>query len=51
LLIAHKHEIEHYLTGLFIQQAPDVIGNEYLAVGTVEKKCVERRTKTATIDR
>jgi 5-methylcytosine-specific restriction endonuclease McrA len=37
LLIAHKHEIEHYLTALFIQQAPDTIGNEYLAIGTVEK--------------
>jgi hypothetical protein len=37
LLIAHKHEIEHYLTALFIGQAPDVIGNDYLAVGTVEK--------------
>jgi hypothetical protein len=37
LLIAHKHEIEHYLTALFSQQAPDVIGNEYLAIGTVEK--------------
>ncbi len=37
LLIAHKHEIEHYLTGLFIQQAPESIGNDYLAVGTVEK--------------
>ncbi|WP_310485619.1 hypothetical protein [Chamaesiphon sp. VAR_48_metabat_403] len=37
LLIAHKHEIEHYLTVLFSQQAPDAIGNDYLAVGTVEK--------------
>jgi hypothetical protein len=37
LLIAHKYEIEHYLTALFIGQAPDVIGNDYLAVGTVEK--------------
>jgi hypothetical protein len=37
LLIAHKYEIEHYLTALFSQQAPDVIGNDYLAVGTVEK--------------
>jgi hypothetical protein len=37
LLIAHKHEIEHYLTVLFSQLAPDAIGNEYLAVGTVEK--------------
>jgi 5-methylcytosine-specific restriction endonuclease McrA len=45
LLVAHKHEIEYYLTALFIQQAPDAIrqrrgyanGNDYLAVGTVEK--------------
>jgi hypothetical protein len=37
LLIAHKHEIEHYLTGLFSQQAPESIGNEYLAISTVEK--------------
>jgi hypothetical protein len=37
LLIAHKHEIEHYLTALFIQKAPDSIGNDYLAIGTVEK--------------
>src|SRR5262249_9884594 len=38
LLIAHKHEIEHLLTGLFSQSSPEVIGNEYLIVGTVEKK-------------
>ena len=37
LLIAHKHEIEHYLTVLFSQMAPDAIGNDYLAIGTVEK--------------
>jgi hypothetical protein len=37
LLIAHKHEIEHYLAVLFLQTAPDIIGNDYLAVGTVEK--------------
>jgi len=38
LLIAHKHEIEHLLTALFSQSAPEVIGNEYLIIGTVEKK-------------
>jgi 5-methylcytosine-specific restriction endonuclease McrA len=37
LLIAHKHEIEYYLTALFIEQAPEVVGNDYLAIGTVEK--------------
>jgi hypothetical protein len=37
LLIAHKHEIEHLLTGLFSQYDPHVVGNEYLIMGTVEK--------------
>ena len=38
LLIAHKHEIEHLLTEMFRQYAPDVIGNDYLILGTVEKR-------------
>jgi 5-methylcytosine-specific restriction endonuclease McrA len=37
LLIAHKHQIEHYLTALFSQMSPESIGNDYLAIGTVEK--------------
>jgi hypothetical protein len=37
LLIAHKHEIEHLLTTLFRQRDPEVIGNEYLIMGTVDK--------------
>jgi hypothetical protein len=37
LLIAHKHEIEHLLTILFRQRAPEVIGNEYLIMGTMDK--------------
>ena len=37
LLIAHKHEIEHLLTGVFSQYDPDAIGNEYMIMGTVEK--------------
>ena len=38
LLIAHRHEIEHLLTAMFSQYNPAVIGNEYLIIGTVEKK-------------
>lgn len=38
LLIAHKHEIENYLTQMFRDQASELIGNNYLIVGTVEKK-------------
>ncbi|NUM74571.1 hypothetical protein HUU40_09430 [candidate division KSB1 bacterium] len=38
LLVAHKHEIEHILTGLFRNVAPGMIGNDYLIIGTVEKR-------------
>ena len=38
LLIGHKHEIEHLLTQMFWQADPRVIGNEYLIMGTVDKK-------------
>lgn len=37
LLIAHKHAIEHLLTGMFCQYDPEVVGNDYLIIGTVEK--------------
>ena len=38
LLIAHKHEIEHLLTVMFHQRDPAAIGNEYLIMGTLEKR-------------
>ena len=38
LLIGHKPQIEHLLTALFSQYNPSVIGNDYLIMGTVEKK-------------
>jgi hypothetical protein len=38
LLVAHKHEIEYSLYHLFSERDPSVIGNDYLVVGTVEKK-------------
>ncbi len=37
LLIANKHEIESYLAGMFIEAIPEIVGNKYLVVGTVEK--------------
>jgi hypothetical protein len=37
LLAANKHEVEHLLTGLFLQIDPTAIGNEYLVIGTAEK--------------
>lgn len=37
LLIGKKNEIEAYLTRLFTERDPQVIGNDYLIIGTVEK--------------
>ena len=45
LLIAHKHEIEHLLTDLFRQFDPEVIGNDYLILGTVEKEAWRKGSK------
>ena len=38
LLIAHKAEIEHYLTEMFREMEPELVGNDYLIFATVEKK-------------
>lgn len=38
LLIAHKHEIEHILYSIFNPNYPEVVGNDYLILGTVEKR-------------
>ncbi len=37
LLIAHQDEIESNLASLFDTLAPEVIGNNYLVVGTLER--------------
>lgn len=37
LLIADKQVLEHLLTGMFSQYDPEVVGNDYLIMGTVEK--------------
>lgn len=38
LLIAHQDQIETLLANLFAERDPDVIGNDYLVIGTVERK-------------
>lgn len=38
LLIAHKHEVEHLLTQMFLKYAPALIGNDYFVIGTMEKQ-------------
>ena len=38
LLIAHQDEIEGLLADLFAELDPSIIGNDYLVLGTVERK-------------
>ena len=38
LLVAHQDEIEHLLANLFAERDPSIIGNDYLVMGTVERK-------------
>jgi len=38
LLIAHQDELEAQLEALFAERDPSVIGNDYLVLGTVERK-------------
>lgn len=38
LLIAHQDEIEGLLANLFAELDPSVVGNDYLVLGTVERK-------------
>jgi len=42
LLIVHQDEIEAYLAQLFGRVAPHAVGNDYLIVGTVERKPWQR---------
>jgi hypothetical protein len=38
LVIGHQDEIEGFLVQLFAESAPEVVGNDYLIVGTVDRK-------------
>jgi hypothetical protein len=44
LIVAHRHEIDEQLTMLFGQIAPECVGNDYLVVGTVERKFWKQET-------
>ncbi len=41
-LIGHKDEIEHLLFAVFSQSRPDVVGNPYVMIGTVETKACRK---------
>ncbi len=38
MLIGHKHEIEHYLTEMFLKINSLIIGNNYIVFATMDKK-------------
>ncbi|MEW6405009.1 MAG: hypothetical protein AB1649_24700 [Chloroflexota bacterium] len=45
LLIVHQDELEHLLVLTFEQRAPEVIGNDYLVLGTVDKATWRKQKK------
>jgi hypothetical protein len=44
LLIAHQDDIEHLLATIFTEKLPEIVGNDYLVVGTLEKNVWKRGT-------
>jgi len=47
LLIAHQDDVEHFLASFFMEQKPEVIGNDYLVIGTLDRAgSVEARDAT-----
>ena len=38
LLIAHQDDLEHFLASFFSEHQPEVIGNDYLVLGTMDKQ-------------
>ena len=44
-MIAHQDELERMLTLAFQKHEPEIIGNEYLVLGTLEPSSWRRREK------
>jgi len=45
LLIAHQDDVEHFLASVFMAQKPEIIGNDYLVVGTLDRAMWKRGTQ------
>jgi hypothetical protein len=48
ILIAHQDELEHMLVVSFEKRKPEVIGNDYLVIGTIDKS-TWRKSKKETL--
>ena len=46
LLIAHQDEVEAFLAAFFAEHNPEVIGNDYLALGTLDPSDWQRGTQS-----
>jgi hypothetical protein len=46
LLIVHQDELEALLEAFFTEHNPEVIGNDYLAIGTLERADWQRGTQS-----
>lgn len=42
MLIAHQNEVEHELAALFSKRAPELVGNNYLVIGTLDRDAWKR---------
>ena len=45
LLIAHQNEVEQFLAAFFNVQKPEMVGNEYLVIGTLDRPDWKRGTQ------
>ena len=45
LLIAQQDDVEHLLASIFTEQKPDIVGNDYLVLGTLDKPTWKRGTQ------
>jgi hypothetical protein len=45
LLIAHQNDVEHFLASYFSEQKPEVVGNDYLVLGTEDRPAWKRGTQ------
>jgi hypothetical protein len=46
LLIAHQDELEAFLAAFFAERNPEVVGNDYLVIGTLDRPDWQRGTQS-----
>src|SRR5258708_33241246 len=45
LLMAHQDDVEHFLASFFSEQKPEVVGNDYLVLGTLDRPAWKHGTQ------